>query len=113
MIKEETIKLLGYIRKIRPYLFNGLENESRQILEEWCNALSGYSQKEVDELLSSGHYIPHYNYTPNVLQDLIRFLGQQRYEKSAKGVAEKDAMIAEWYRRHPRKAEKEEKVKET
>ena len=84
MTREETAKLLGQIKKSRPNLFKGLESKSVNILDSWSKALAKYQTEEVDELMASGHYIAHYNYTDKVLTDLVKALEEQRNEENEK-----------------------------
>ena len=105
MTKEETAKLLGWIKKKRPHLFEGLESESASILDRWSKALEEYQSQELNELTASGYYIAYYGYTDKVLTDLLKALDEQRYEHTPEGIAEKERLLAEFYSRHPHRRE--------
>lgn len=108
MDRNEVIALLNEIDAKRTHLFGEGVNLG-EVTEQWVMQLRKYQRSEVNELFNSGGWaiIPHYRYANKVLHELVNALNQQRYEKTPQGIAEKDAMIAEWYKRHPRTETKE------
>ena len=99
LTREEVGKLLTMIRKKRPHLFEGLENESAKILASWSEALKDYQVEELAELFASGYYLPYYEYEQKDLTDIVKALEQQRWEYSSAGVAYREQLIKEWNER--------------
>lgn len=102
MKADEVVSVLTNIRRIRPNLFENIEDEETYaILEQWQEALAEYDIEEFDSLASEGYYFQHFNYTDKVLTDLLKALDEQRYEHTPEGIAEKERLLAEFYSRHP------------
>lgn len=103
MYRNEVVDLLNRLDKKRLKLFPQ-DTDFPKTVDQWGSLLSKYTKAELDELLENGFYIRCTNPSA-VLQDLVRSLEEQRFDKSPKGIAYKEKHIADYYARHPHTAE--------